>query len=229
MPNHEDVYQNQVEQYDRLVSKQPSLLDVIEEIRPLNGLDVIELGAGSGRFTTVMAPYVNAILALDASADILALNEKKLKQEGHSHFKTQVADHRHIPAPDASADLVIAGWTICYLGSANVEGYHQNIEQVYREMMRVLRPKGSIIIFETMGTGVKQPHPPDFLKEYYTLLENQYGFKHQWMRTDYQFADIEEAETLTRFFFGDDLAHSVVKDHLVTLPECAGVWWLHKA
>ncbi|RAP21073.1 hypothetical protein C2W64_03656 [Brevibacillus laterosporus] len=31
------------------------------------------------------------------------------------------------------------------------------------EIKRVLRPGGTAIIFETMGTGYETPHPPAFL------------------------------------------------------------------
>jgi hypothetical protein len=37
--------------------------------------------------------------------------------------------------------------------------------------------------------------------------------------------DHAEAEQLTRFFFGDELADQVAFNNIVALPECAGVWW----
>ncbi|MCF2938092.1 methyltransferase type 11 [Paenibacillus alkaliterrae] len=93
-------------------------------------------------------------------------------------------------------------------------------------MMRVLRPGGMIIIFETMGTGYETPNPPEFLKPYYDELVQEYGFSHKWIRTDYQFDNTLQAEQLTRFFFSDELADRVASRKLVQLPECAGVWWL---
>jgi predicted RNA methylase len=51
MPDHTKVYKKQTELYDQMVSKQPSLLKVIEEITPINQSDVIDMGAGSGRIT----------------------------------------------------------------------------------------------------------------------------------------------------------------------------------
>ncbi|KHF37981.1 class I SAM-dependent methyltransferase [Halalkalibacter okhensis] len=228
MPDHTNVYKKQTELYDQMVSKQPSLLKVIEELTPINQLDVIDMGAGSGRLTDILAPHVKSILALDSSAEMLKLVGEKLKDNTSLSYKTQVADHRKIPAENESADLVVAGWAICYLGSSNVENNKHNIETVMKEIMRVLRTKGTVIIFETMGTGYKTPNPPEFLKQYYSLLENEYGFSHKWIRTDYQFDSLQQADELTRFFFGDALADRVVKENLITLPECAGVWWLKK-
>lgn len=228
MPNHAQIYKDQVEKYELLISKQPSLLKEIEEIKTLKGLDVIDMGAGSGRFTTTLAPHVNSILALDTSAEMLELAERKMKVANFSNFNKQVADHRRIPAENESADLIIAGWTISYLASSNVPYNEQNIEKIMEEMMRVLRLKGTIIIFETMGTGYETPTPPDYLKIYYDLLGKKYGFTHKWIRVDYKFNNLKEAEELTRFFFGDELADRVVKEELVILPECMGIWWLSK-
>lgn len=226
MPNHEQIYKTQAEQYDLMISRQPSLLAVIEEITPIKGQDVIDLGAGSGRLTSVLAPHAKSILALDASAAMLEVNAQQLTQAGLSNWKTSVADHRNIPADDNSADVIVAGWTVCYLTSSEVPNNELNLEKIILEMKRVLRPGGMIVIMETMGTGYETPHPPEFLTQYYSLLENRYGFSHKWIRLDYRFADLEEAERQARFFFGNELADRIVVEKLVTLPECAGVWWL---
>jgi ubiquinone/menaquinone biosynthesis C-methylase UbiE len=228
MPDHTNVYKKQTELYEQMVSKQTSLLKVIEEITSINQLDVIDMGAGSGRLTSILAPYVKSILALDSSAEMLRMIEGKLKDNNNLNYKIQVADHREIPAENESADLVVVGWSICYLASSNVENNVHNIEKVMAEIMRVLRTKGTIIIFETMGTGFETPNPPEFLKQYYSLLESKYGFSHKWIRLDYHFDSLQQADELTRFFFGDELADRVVKENLITLPECAGVWWLKK-
>jgi ubiquinone/menaquinone biosynthesis C-methylase UbiE len=226
VPNHEQIYKDQADQYDTLISRQPDLLHIIEIIKPVKGLDIIDMGAGSGRLTKELAPHAKSILALDSSAEMLAENEKQLVELSLANWKTQVADHRNIPADDHSADLIVAGWSICYLASSNEPNYEKNIAMIMEEMKRVLRPGGTIILFETMGTGYESPHPPDFLKPYYALLEDKYGFNYKWIRLDYHFNSLEEAERLTRFFFGDELSNRVVKEKRIELPECAGIWWL---
>jgi hypothetical protein len=49
---------------------------------------------------------------------------------------------------------------------------------------------------------------------------------YQWIRTDYEFASVEEAVTLTRFFFGDELALQVQTANSPIVPECTGLWWV---
>jgi hypothetical protein len=92
-----------------------------------------------------------------------------------------------------------------------------------------LRPGGTIIIMETLGTGYEMPTPPDELVAYYAYLEGEAGFSSTWIRTDYLFESLAEAQALTSFFFGEEMVEKVVReagqDHVV-LPECTGIWWL---
>lgn len=227
MPNHEHIYAHQADMYERLISKQASLLETIQSILHVEGLDIIDMGAGSGRLSCVLAPKAKTILALDESEAMLQLASDRLQYAGLHNWRTQVADHRHIPAEDQSADLIVSGWSICYLGSSNNEHWKVAIHQVMQEITRVLRPGGTVIIIENFGTGSETPSPPHFLLDYYRVLEQEYGFSHTWIRTDYTFESVAEAEMLTRFFFGDPVADKVVAEKLKHLPECAGIWWLH--
>ncbi|NQX62550.1 class I SAM-dependent methyltransferase [Paenibacillus qinlingensis] len=226
MPNHADIYANQATMYERLVSKQASLYETIQAIIPVEGLDIIDMGAGAGRLTRVLAPQAKSIVALDASESMLRITADHLGQADLHNWRTQVADHRQLPIEDHRADLIVSGWSICYLGNSDVDHWEANIHQVISEIRRVLRPGGTAIIIENFGTGSETPNPPDFLVDYYRLLESEYGFSHRWIRTDYTFESVDEAEMLTRFFFGDAIADKVVSEQLTTLPECAGIWWL---
>lgn len=225
MPDHTEIYSQQAKQYDLLISRQTNVDEVLKIIQSPQGLDIIDMGAGTGRFTCKLAPEAKSIRALDVSSAMLEVIESKMKRAGLTNYRTQTADHRQLPVEDHSADLVVSGWSICYLGSSNLPNWEENINQVMTEIKRVLRPNGTAIILETMGTGTEKPNPPAFLKDYYGLLESKYGFSHTVIRTDYQFFSSNEAEELTRFFFGDSLANRVAEQGLVHLPECAGVWW----
>ncbi|MGO4545171.1 class I SAM-dependent methyltransferase [Paenibacillus sp. 2TAB23] len=226
MPDHEAIYAQQAERYHELIAKQPSLKSIIEEIRPVAGLDVVDLGAGSGRLAAVLAGQARSIIALDAQAAMLELAAKRLSQGGYTNWSTSVADHRSLPLENDSADLVVSGWSIGYLGSDTLPDWEDNIRLVISEIKRVLRPGGTAIIVETMGTGFEKPNPPRFLEPYFNALENLYGFSSRWVRMDYAFDSVDQAEQLARFFFSDELADRIAEQQLIHLPECAGIWWL---
>lgn len=226
MPDHTNIYEREAAKYHELIAKQPDLRECMEELRPLNGLDIVDMGAGTGRLSTELAPQAKSIIALDASDAMLRITADRLTAMGLTNWTIAVADHRKLPLPDHNADLIVSGWSICYLCSTDVQDWEQNLQDVIEECKRVLRVNGTIIIFETLGTGYESPDAPDFLRDYYSALIERYGFTHQWIRTDYTFDSVQQAEELTRFFFGDELANRVVREELVRLPECAGVWWL---
>jgi hypothetical protein len=91
------------------------------------------------------------------------------------------------------------------------------------ECFRLLRPGGSLLIFETLGTGYETPHPPEHLKPYYTFLEGM-GFDSTWIRTDYRFPNLKTARRLSTFFFGEKLGRLVFHNNWQVLPECTGIW-----
>ncbi|XID91306.1 class I SAM-dependent methyltransferase [Paenibacillaceae bacterium WGS1546] len=226
MPNHDSIYRHEADMYHELIAKQPDLRSVVEELAPVAGADIVDLGAGTGRLSAALAPGARSLVALDASEAMLRIAADRLRQAGLDNWSVRVADHRRLPLPDASADLVVSGWSVCYLTADSVPDWEANLARIVAEMKRVLRPGGTIVLFETMGTGHETPSPPGFLLPYFTRLTNEYRFSHRWLRLDYAFDDAAQAERLTRFFFGDELADWVARDRLVRLPECAGVWRL---
>jgi ubiquinone/menaquinone biosynthesis C-methylase UbiE len=230
MSDHEKIYNEQADEYERLVARedyQENLFPALMQIRPLEGLDVVELGAGTGRLTRLLAPVVKTIQAYDISADMLEVAAAKLRESGLQNWHTGIADHRELPVDSQSADLAISGWSICYTTSGYEEGWQREVGKVLDELKRILRPGGTIIILETLGTGYETPTPPDEVKAYLAFLEEGAGFSSTWIRTDYLFESLEEAEEVTSFFFGEDMVGGIIGTDPVILPECTGVWWLH--
>jgi hypothetical protein len=111
------------------------------------------------------------------------------------------------------------------LYSWHPETWQDELEKWLSEMERVLRRGSFIVLFESLGTGNESPIQLEHLKEYYPWLDKA-GFQNKWVRTDYKFESIEEAEDLSRFFFGDDLGDKVKNNQWLFLPECTGVWWV---
>ncbi len=232
MPDYRLIYRTRAQDYESLVSVedyQGNLLPAIQTICPIEGLDVIELGAGTGRVTMLLLSFVNSIIATDHSAHMLRVAQQKLRRSGYTHWQLALADNAAMPLKSQTADLTITGWSLSSAISWHEGNWKKPIGNAIDNMLRLLRPSGTAIIIETMGTGSQTPHPPTAeLAAYYNWLEAEHRFNSTSIRTDYQFPNLQEAERLTRFFFGDELADRVVRDNLITLPECTGLWWRTK-
>jgi SAM-dependent methyltransferase len=229
MPDSREVYRFHPEDYDALVrceDRDGNLLKALREIVPLGGKDVVELGAGTGRLTLLVAPQVRSVQAFDAAAPMLAVAQRHLARLGLGNCTTSVADNGELPLRDACADVALAGWTYGHQTVWDEAGWRRPIERALREMLRVLRPGGTAIVIETLGTGHLTPFdPPTELGRYYALLEEEWGFARRWIRTDYEFPSLAEGERLVRFFFGDERARRFATEASTTLPECTGIWW----
>jgi ubiquinone/menaquinone biosynthesis C-methylase UbiE len=229
LPDYKEIYASRADDYERLITYedyQANLLPALNRIRPLVGLDALELGAGTGRLTRLVAPVARSIRAFDASSHMLHVAQVMLKRSGLRNWHIAAADHRRLPVRSHSADVTLAGWTLAHLFTWNEPAWREEAGKVFTELRRVLRPNGTAIILETLGTGYETPHPPENLTPYYSFLE-QAGFSSTWVRTDYQFESLGQAEVLVHFFFGPELAKQVISRNWVILPECTGIWWLN--
>ena len=222
------IYQSDGDRYEALISREDhrgNIMKALDKIVAPDDLDILDLGAGTGRLAVMLAPRARSVQAFDVSEEMLRVCRQKLEANGLSNWRVDVADHRQLPLNDGSADLVVSGWSVAYLAVWNPETWRDELEKWLGEMKRVLRRGGHIVLFESLGTGSEEPMELDHLNEYYPWLD-QAGFKKKWIRTDYKFESIEEAEELSRFFFGEELGDQVKKNDWVILPECTGVWWL---
>jgi SAM-dependent methyltransferase len=227
MPSEAEIYAKYADQYERLVSRedyQSNILTALQRIIPLKGLEVVEPGAGTARLTRLLAPLARQILALDTSPHMLSTGASLLRERGLNNWQAALADHRSLPVASHSADLVVSGWSLCYLAVWGGQDWKNDLERAFNEFFRVLRPGGKIILLESLGTGNANPRPPDHLKDYLAYLDNA-GFQFTWIRTDYRFASPQEAQELVSFFFGEALADKVRQESWQTLPECTGIYW----
>ncbi len=131
MADHKMVYQQEAVQYQRLISREDyldNLLPAIERITPLQGKDLVDLGAGTGRLAHLLAPWVSSVHALDLSPHMLGVAAELLRHQEQKTWQVTAGDHRWIPLADNSADLIVSGWSICYLMVWEGEKWKKEVE-----------------------------------------------------------------------------------------------------
>ena len=233
MPEQSEVYKNHAQDYERLIAKEDyrgNILTAIQSRIDLNNLVIADIGAGTGRFTRMLKPYAKDILGLDLSMQMLRVAKTLLRAHSQSGWYLSAADNRNLPNAANAVDLAIAGWSFGHATVWYEDMWKKEISLSIMELLRIVRPGGTAMVFETLGSGSDEPGPPTkTLADYYTYLEQDLGFEKIIIETDYRFSSLEEAEELSRFFFGDELGDKVVERNWVILPEWTGMWWYIKS
>lgn len=107
-------------------------------------LEILELGAGTGRITLPLIKTGHHVHALDLHERMLASLKIKADREGLEVPPCIIADMRDIPLPDRSVDLVIAPFNaLMHLYS------WKDLGACFREANRVLR-KGGEFAFDVL-------------------------------------------------------------------------------
>ncbi len=230
MPNRFEIYRHEPRTYDLLISRedyQGNITKTLAAIRDFHDLDIADIGAGTGRLSSILVSMARSLVLTDSSKPMLTVAEEKLVKLGFTNFRTHICDFIEIPAEDASLDAVVEGWALCSaaLRSDSWEGI---LRDSLKEMERVLRKNGTIVLFETLGTGQEHPVPPnERFAALYDSLRQDHGFEQTSIRTDYAFTSLEEKERLLSFFFDQEMLDAGVKNESLIYPECTGVWWRH--
>lgn len=202
-----------------------NLLAAIRAITPLEGKQILDLGTGTGRLPLLLAGAASQFVGFDLHLAMLRQNRVQRQIAGGCWSLVQ-GDMRRLPLLSNWTDITMAGWAIGHMRSWFALAWRDQIGQALIEMQRVTRPGGFLIVLETLGTGSLEPAPPvQRLAEYYAWLEGQWGFSRRVIPTDYQFASVEEAISLTEFFFGPELSARIRAYGWSRLPEWTGVWF----
>ena len=229
MEHFENIYANQAEAYQRMIAAEDvegNLLKAMQQLIPLAGLHVIDVGSGTGRIPILLHPFTDQITCLDNSWAMLAEN-KRQSSTVDAPWSLVQADLVNLPFTSANADLITAGWAMGHFCAWYPQDWKTRMTAALHGMMRVLKPGGWLVIFETLGTGSLRPNPPNTdLAQYYAWLESDWGFTRQEISTDYQFATPEDAAAATGFFFGAELQKSIFENGWARIPEWTGMWSL---
>ncbi len=224
MPDYREVYEHHADRYDALVSHEDhegNLPRALFELVGPGPFDVVETGAGTGRLTRLIAPRARSLHAFDGAAAMIAVAQQSLPQ-----VRWGVALHDALPVPDASADLALEGWAFGHALGWNPEGWREDLRRWVTELERIVRPGGTLVLFETMGTGVETPFAGGHsLEPFHAFVTAELGFSHRALRTDYAFETVESAAQALGFFFGERLVTRVRHHQWTQVPECTGLYW----
>ncbi len=111
---------------------------------------IVDLGTGTGRMLTLLAPLTKEAEGLDLSHHMLTVARANLNRAEARNARVRQGDVTDTPFETASADLVIVHQVLHYL---------ENPEAVLSEAARILKPGGRLLVIDFA------PHDLEFLRE----------------------------------------------------------------
>lgn len=146
---HPDLYHRFALSTDGLLEELPNLVD-------LTGLEVVDIGAGTGRSTLGAAQTAKHVYAIDAYRSVVEFGRNEVSKAGLTNVTYLRGDRTALPLEDESVDVALVSWA----------------EFDPQEMYRVLKPGGLVVIGacapgSLMGelTEVLSPSYQDFVTE----------------------------------------------------------------
>ncbi|KAI0226388.1 Phosphoethanolamine N-methyltransferase [Lamellibrachia satsuma] len=114
--------------------------EVLSLLPDLAGTDVIELGAGIGRFTGAVARQAKSVLAVDFMEKFLT--ENKERNKNYNNIEYLPADVTKLDRPTESADVVFSNWLFMYMDD-------EELSKVVKKMLSWLREGGHLFFRES--------------------------------------------------------------------------------
>ncbi|QHT66201.1 class I SAM-dependent methyltransferase [Rhodocytophaga rosea] len=133
----------------------------------LTNARILEAGCGSGAFLQVLGQtYVNhSFVGIDISGE--RVREANARVIGQTHVKAMQASIYQLPFPDNYFDFIYCRFLYEYL--------QQPIEAT-KELFRVCKPEGKLLVQDLDGQFTMYPETPAALKKVILLLKNETGF-----------------------------------------------------
>jgi SAM-dependent methyltransferase len=123
----------------------PAYTEAISEAALPAGGTVVDVGCGTGRALPPLRQAVGPqgiVIGIDLTPQMLAVARVRAEASGAALL---AADARHLPFPDAAVDAVFAAGLLMHLPDADAG---------LRELARVTRPGGKLVLFHPTGRCV---------------------------------------------------------------------------
>lgn len=111
---------------------------ILELVGNIRGQSILDVGCGDGDLAVELSKRGANVVGIDASDAMIEAARQRAKRE-QVDVEFQVATAQRLPFPPEHFDSVVAVTILCFV---------QDAPPVFREVARVLRPGGSLVIGE---------------------------------------------------------------------------------
>jgi ArsR family transcriptional regulator len=110
-------------------------------LRLLPPMIIVDMGAGEGAFSLLLAQRAKQVIAVDASEKMIEVGREQAARHGVGNIEFRQGDMEEVPIESASADLVFFSQSLHH-------ALHP--ERAIQEAARILRPGGRIVILDLL-------------------------------------------------------------------------------
>lgn len=138
-PNWEEISKNY---YDETIKNKLIELKVFKE-----NMTVVDLGCGDGYIARAIAGFVNKVIAVDISSEMLKELNRKAMQSGITNIVTIETQAEDVPVEDSSVDAVCANMFLHHI---------EEPEFAIKEMFRVVKNGGVAVVSDFVEHNNKE-------------------------------------------------------------------------
>lgn len=109
----------------------------LEKVHFDSSTEVVDVACGPGTTALLLAPQVKRVVCVDFSEGMIAQLERNVTEAGVTNIEPCLADGQSLPFPEASFDLAVSMFGILFFADRR---------QGFRELFRVLRPGGQVLV-----------------------------------------------------------------------------------
>jgi len=177
-------YNNLAKEYDaeqeefafvRIPEKELLLTAFKKVLKP--DMRVLEIGAGTGRFTLEIAPHVQEVVAVDIAENMLDIMKEKIKNQNIANIQTFCGDFLDLEL-EGSFDLIVSFSAIEYV---------KDVSALFSKISRLTNTAGQLVLttahntflrmFGRVGNYFRQKiYMNAFRKKEMTTILTQYSF-----------------------------------------------------
>ena len=227
MPGYDEIYSRHAAAYDELVRHEDchgNLARFLRGALDCDGRSVLEPGAGTGRVTALYQERAAAVHLADRSGHMLDAARARFATAGE-RIRYSICENLSLASLGGEYDRIVEGWSFGHTVTDGVAHLEETVDALVLGCRSLLRPGGTVILLETLGSGATAPAPPNpVLARFYARLEEQHGFGRTTLATDYRFDNPEEAARICGFFFGEAFGARVRAAGSAIVPEFTGAW-----
>lgn len=135
----------QAEVYDRMMAKTERLCLAdwrAELLTPLSGT-VLEIGSGTGINLQYFSSQLQRLVLTEPDPHMRRKLQQRVGEAIPAHIEILASHSEQIGLPDASFDHIVSTLVLCSV---------THVEETLRELKRLLRPDGSLVLLEHVGS-----------------------------------------------------------------------------